>query len=330
MISRRTLLSTGLLLGTLGPRILSMASTATAAEAHVSPRDLGDFGSTAADGVFPRTVRHEAGETIIPKAPVRIAVISTGQLDALLTLGIVPAGATRAEGSALYASYLGEKFPARRAELEAMVDLGTRASQDVEAIAQLHPDLILMNGTIIKSEVYERFAQIAPTVVSRGTGLNWKIDFLLIASAVGKRQQAQAFLDKFHGDAAGFGRQWQGHAPTVSFLMATAGRTRIYGVPSFAGGIAEDMGLARPASQQFQQTSRDLSPELLDQADADWIFYAGRGSAETDLTGAALWPTLQAVQAGHVVHVDIDAFYLNAGPTAARGVLDTLMTKITR
>lgn len=325
MIAWRTVLSVGLLLGVLGTIVQPALA---AAPVLVSPRDLGAFGSDAADGVFPRVVRHEYGETTIQAAPVRIAVVSTGQLDALLTLGIVPAGATRVEGAALYGAYLARKFPSQRPQLDAMVDLGTRANQDVEAIAQLHPDLILMNGTIVRREIYERFVQIAPTVVTRGTGLNWKVDFLLIASAVGRRYQAQAFLDRFHADAAGFAAKWHGNAPAVSFAMATAGRTRIFGVPSFAGGIAEDLGLSRPASQLFQQTSRDISPELIDQADADWIFYAGRGTAEAGLTIAPLWPTLQAVRAGHTVRVDIDAFYLNAGPTAAREVLETLMTTV--
>jgi iron complex transport system substrate-binding protein len=324
MIPRRAFLAAGLVLG-----FLSTGATAQTAS-HLSPRDLGTMGSDAPDGVFPRTVRHEFGAATIPAAPVRIAIVSTGQLDALLTLAIVPAGATRVEGADLYGPYLAGKFPGLRPKLDAMADLGTRANPDIEAIAQLHPDLILMNSTIVKRDIYDRFSQIAPTVVTRGTGLNWKVDFLLIASAVGRRQQAQAFLDKFHADAAGFAAKGHGAAPTVSFPMATAGRTRIFGLPSFTGGIAEDLGLGRPASQQFQQTSRDISPELIDQADADWIFYAGRGAAETGLTTAPLWPTLQAVRAGHAVRVDIDAFYLNAGPTAAREVLDTLMTMIAR
>ncbi|MDR3517699.1 MAG: iron-siderophore ABC transporter substrate-binding protein [Azospirillaceae bacterium] len=306
------------------------AQPGTIAAAPVSPRDLGPFGSDLADGVFPRIVRHHNGEAIITAPPRRIAVLSTGQLDALLTLGIVPAGATRVEGGALYAPYLATRFPQWRVQLDAMADLGTRANQDIEAIAQLRPDLILMNNTIIKQDVYDRYARIAPTVVTRGTGVNWQVDFLLIASAVGRRQQAQAFLDRFHSDAAGFAARGQGQAPSVSFPLATAGRTRIFGIASFTGGIAEELGLARPPSQRFQQTSRDISPELIDAVDADWIFYAGRGAAVAELTAAPLWPTLSAVQAHHAVAVDIDAFYLNAGPTAAREVLDTLMSTMAR
>ena len=41
-----------------------------------------------------------------------------------------------------------------------------------------------------------------------------------------------------------------------------------------------------------------------------------------------LWPTLTAVQAGRVVDVDDDPWYLNAGPTAASVVLAQLTDAI--
>lgn len=56
-------------------------------------------GSGEDDGVFPRTVTHFLGETEIAREPERVAVISTGQSDALLTLGIVPIAPTAGDGS---------------------------------------------------------------------------------------------------------------------------------------------------------------------------------------------------------------------------------------
>jgi len=55
------------------------------------------------DGTFPRTVKHFKGSTALKAAPTRIAVLSTGQLDDLLSLGIVPTVTTRATnaGSAI-------------------------------------------------------------------------------------------------------------------------------------------------------------------------------------------------------------------------------------
>ncbi len=64
---------------------------------YTTPRTMPDGkGSGQPDGVFPRTAVHFAGTTAIPAAPQRVAVISTGQADSLLTLGIVPVASTAA------------------------------------------------------------------------------------------------------------------------------------------------------------------------------------------------------------------------------------------
>ncbi|QHC68436.1 ABC transporter substrate-binding protein [Rathayibacter sp. VKM Ac-2759] len=277
------------------------------------------MGSTEADGVFPRTVAHYAGSTVLESAPERIAVVSTGQLDALLSLDIVPAAATRAENSGLVPEYLADRID----DASVIADIGERTEPDVEAIAQADPDLILINS-VRGADLYESLSSIAPTVVTLGNGVNWKSDFLLIADALGREGDAQAVLDGLHADADAFAETLPDEAPTVSFLQSTGDRTRIMGVPSFTGGLAEDLGLARPASQQFDDTSQEISAEQLELADADWVFYAGQGDGLALIEDATLWPTLGAVEEGTAVEVELDPFFMNAGPLAARLVLDTV------
>lgn len=298
---------------------------------HVVSRTMADgMGSTQADGVFPRTVTHYLGTTEVPAAPQRIAVVSTGQLDALLTLGHVPVAATVAESNALVPEYLAQAFPADAAALASMASIGTRTEPDVEAIAQAQPDLILINSTRGK-DYYAALSAIAPTVVTLGNGVNWKSDLLLLADALGQEGDAQQVLDGLHADAAAYAATLPAGqaAPTVSFLQSTGDRTRIMGLPSFTGGVAEDLGLGRPESQRFDETSQDISAEQLDLADADWIFYAAAGDGVQLVQGSALWPGLSAVEAGHAVEVPLEPFYLNAGPTAARLVQDTITRTVT-
>ncbi len=76
------------------------------------------------------------------------------------------------------------------------------------------------------------------------------------------------------------------------------------------------------------KTSEDISPELLDQADADWIFYSGQGDGVATITEAPLWETLSGVAADHAVFVEYEPFYFNAGPAAARIVLETIKDTI--
>ena len=293
---------------------------------YVTARTMPEgMGSDAADGQFPRTVKHFQGETEIAAAPERVVVISTGQADALLTLGVVPVGSTNGDGADMIPQYLFDAFPEKRAELDAVKSVGSRFEPNLEAVAALDPDLILMNSAGKDAgKLYSSLAAIAPTVATQGTGLHWKEDMLLLADALGKREQAQTWLDEYHADAVAFGDSVEGD-PTVSFLRRNGDRLRVFGVASFTGSVAEDSHLSRPESQDFtDETSVDISNEQLDMADGDWLFYGVQGGDDSAVTDAPLWPTLEAVDAGHAVSVDDDVFYLNTGPTAARGVLDVL------
>ncbi|MEW5095323.1 ABC transporter substrate-binding protein [Clavibacter michiganensis] len=306
------------------------ADADAAGTGYTTPRTMPDGkGSGQPDGVFPRTVVHFAGTTTIPAAPQRVAVISTGQADSLLTLGIVPVASTAADGAAVVPDYLTRAFPEDADALAAVAPLGDRISPDIECVAAAKPDLILMNVTgKDAASLYASLSAIAPTVATQGTGLYWKQDLLLLADAVGRTQQAASWLDSYQSDAAAFGAGLADR-PTVSFLRSSADRIRVFGVASFAGSVAEDAGLPRPEEQDFtDETSRDISEEQIDLAEGDHVFAGVQGGDDTALTGLPLWPTLQAVEDDAVTFVDDDVFYLNTGPTAARSVLEAMRSAL--
>ncbi|MEU1475486.1 iron-siderophore ABC transporter substrate-binding protein [Streptomyces sp. NPDC005760] len=277
------------------------------------------------DGTFPRTVTHFKGRTTVEAAPKRIAVLSTGQLDDLLSLGIVPTATTRAGNAGLVPGYLADAFPAYKKQLADMTDAGTRQAPNLETLAADKPDLILANDSL--GDLYPKLSKIAPTVITAGNGINWKRDLLLVGDAVGKGEAARKLLDGIGADAKEKGAGIEGD-PAVSMVRFTPDRTRMFGVSSFTGSIAVDMGLSRPKSQQFKAISEDIGAESIDTADGDWIFYSVQGDpSKTDaasVVAGPLWKSMKAVAAGHAVKVDDDPWYLNAGPTAARLVISEL------
>ena len=302
----------------------SSSASASATGKKVAPSALpSGMGTTTVDGEFPRTVKHFRGETTIKSAPSKVVILSTGQLDGVLSLGVVPVGAATAGDADLVPTYLKTKFSNKSAELDKIAKVGKRTDPDVEAIANLKPDLILINNTNKKDEVYESLAKIAPTVVTEGTGINWKQDFLLIAAALGTTEKAEKLMEEYNTKAKSVGQK-AGSEKTFSFLYTSADRTRIFAKSSFVGSICVDASLARPAAAQVEKTSVDLSAEQLDQADADYLFYGVQGGDESKLTKEALWSTLKAVTEKHAHSVDPDMFFLNAGPAAALGVLETI------
>lgn len=285
-------------------------------------------GSGAADGVFPRTVRHFQGATTLESAPKRIAVLSAGQADALLTLGVLPAAATVADGSDLVPRYLYTAYPQLKAGLDAVVGVGSRTDPSVEALANLKPDLILLDNTVTDPQkLYRNLSLVAPTVVTQGSGPHWKQDFLLAADALGKTQGAADWLDAYQANAASFG-QGVTDKSEISLLFRSADRPRLFGATSFAGSVVEDIGLPRTAGQRFTNDAWvDITDEQLSQADGGWIFYGVEGDP-TQLTGLPQWRTLTAVTAQQAVEVDEATFYLNTGPTAAQQVLEKFQTTL--
>ncbi|MFF1720417.1 iron-siderophore ABC transporter substrate-binding protein [Streptomyces sviceus] len=278
-----------------------------------------------ADGAFPRTVTHFEGRTTLKAQPKKIAVLSTGQLDDLLSLGVVPAATTRADNAGLVPGYLADAFPAYKKRLAGMTDAGTRQAPNLETLAAAKPDLILANDSL--GNLYPKLSKIAPTVITAGNGINWKRDLLLVGDAVGKGEAARKLLDGIVADARAKGREIEGD-PAVSMVRFTPGRTRMFGVSSFTGSLAVDMGLSRPKSQRFHAISQDIGAESIDTADGDWIFYSVQGDASrTDaasVVAGPLWKSMKAVGAGQAVKVDDDPWYLNAGPSAARLVISQL------
>lgn len=304
-----------------GSSASSAAATSSSAGGQwTTPRDMpAGKGSNAADGVFPRTVAHFAGSTTIKAAPTKVAVLSTGQADALLALGMTPAGSTAADGAETIPAYLLTAYPQQKAALQSVTQLGDRKAPSIEKIAALAPDLILVNKAgKSDSGLYDKLSAIAPTIVTQGTGLYWKQDFLLLSDALGKRDEAKKWLDTFQSDAKTFGAG-VANSPKVSLLRKNGNRVRVFGVASFAGSVLEDAGLPRPADQSFtDKTSTDLSGEQLKKADGDVIVYGVQNGDAKQLTSLPLWSSLTAVKTNKAFQVDDDAFYLNTGPTAAR------------
>jgi iron complex transport system substrate-binding protein len=311
-----------------GPRRLSGPGHASSGPA-VAPTELAaGMGSAQGDGVFPRVVKHLMGTTRIAAMPRRIVALSSGQFDGLLALGVVPVAVTTARSSELVPAYLTKTYPQYSGPLARIADLGTRIEPNLEAVISVRPDLILMNNTI--AELYPKLSRIAPTVVAQGTGIQWKHDLLMTGAALGRHEQAAKVLKDFQTDAQALGRRLRDDA-TISIVRFAPGRNRMFGISSFPGSVAADIGLGRPASQRFPAQMQDLSDEQVNQVEATWIFYATLGhkagkqrpDAGTAPSGQ-LWTRLRAVNAGHAVPIDDDSWYLNAGPTAARAVLNDI------
>lgn len=278
------------------------------------------FGTDAAAGVYPRTVKHAMGETVIPARPTRVVVLDTGELDNVVSLGIQPVGVVHTDGSKSLPSYLKDKAGSPAA-------VGTINSLNLEAIAALKPDLIL-GSQLRAQDQYAQLSKIAPTVFSLRPGYPWKQNFLLNASPFGLQAEAQAQLDAYQAAATAIGAGLGDKRPTITPLRFMPGRTRLYAELSFIGTILTDVPLPQPKIEQVKELAVEVSPEQIDRADADWIFYGVYGSPSSTnqdaVLGGALWKTLGAVKSGQARPVSDETWFLGLGVAAANAVLADL------
>ncbi|MEV1200298.1 ABC transporter substrate-binding protein [Microbispora rosea] len=279
------------------------------------------MGTTAKPGEWPRTITHAMGTTEIKAQPTRVVVLDVGELDNVVSLGVKPVGFAPSEGSPELPSYL-------KQDAGTPQNIGTINNLNLEAIAGLHPDLIL-GSQLRAAEQYDELSKIAPTVFSIRPGFTWKENYLLNAAALDKTEEAKAKLAEYDRKVKDLGAKLGDHKPVVSMVrFMPNGVIRLYANASFIGTILKDAGIPRPANQDIPDLAAEVSAENIDQADADVIFTGVYGDPKaTDksaVQGNPLWANLKAVKAGHAYEVPDETWYLGLGVTAATEVVGDL------
>ncbi|MFF4814130.1 ABC transporter substrate-binding protein [Kitasatospora sp. NPDC001309] len=273
-----------------------------------------------------RTVQHARGTSTVPDRAARVVALDTDALDSVVTLGLSPVGATTVSEGAPFPGYL----PAER--LAGTKAVGAIGQPNLEAIAALRPDLILSNQ-VRDDKRYDQLSRIAPTVLSRTTGPTWKENVRLHAEAMGRAAEAEpadaAYRTKVRDLVTALGGPTKAAATRVEMARFLAGApTRLYLDDTFVGSLFKDLGLGRPANQGKPGFSLEISPEQVDQAAADVIFYSVYGdAAKSDrarITEGALWKNIDAVRTGRVYQVDDSLWMLGIGYTGAGLILDQI------
>ncbi|MFR9723737.1 ABC transporter substrate-binding protein [Streptomyces sp. MS19] len=287
-----------------------------------------DSGSDSSGGAGAVTVDTAMGEVEVPADPQRVVVLDTGELDTTLALGITPVGAAETDTGTMGLSYLPQD------QLADIQNIGVVGQPNLEAVNELDPDVII--GSKIRVEqFYDELSAIAPTVLTETVGAPWKENFALHAQALGRADEAQAVVDAYDEHVAQVTEALGGAEATaeteVSMLRFIEGaNTRLYGRENFIGSILADVGLGRPAitDEAPDGFAVEISPEQVDQADADVIYYTSYGSADASgeeaAVGGPLWDDLTAVRNDRAFPVDDDLWFLGIGYEAADQILTEL------
>ncbi len=264
------------------------------------------------------------GVAEIPANPQRVVVLDGPILDAAMSVGVIPVGATTGIADAPWPSYLGEGT----AEI---VNVGTIEEPNLEAIVALAPDLIL--GSVVRNEaIYPQLAEIAPTVISDTLARDWREGFLFFADALNRADLADEVVATYEERLAGV-QDALGDAlaeTTVSVIRVLGPEIRSYNINSFSGTILGDIGLPRPEVQQAPEDSwTAISLEDIGTIDGTALFVTLWGEEDSiegleSLVANPLWQSLQAVQSDRVYRVPDEYWMTGIGYLAAERVLDDI------
>ncbi|MEV0170390.1 iron-siderophore ABC transporter substrate-binding protein [Streptomyces sp. NPDC050803] len=272
---------------------------------------------------FPRTVEHHKGSTELEAKPERIVALDNSLVEAVVALDrplVGGIGSYRDQKG--FPEYLGDAVKDTQ-------DVGPLESPNLEAIAALKPDLIV-SATVRHDDLYDQLSEIAPTVFVETTGPTWKDNITLLAKALGEESKAEQKLTAYETRAKKVGDAINAKEgdPTVSVVRFLDGPTRIYLPKSFSGIVLEDMGLARPKSQQDpEQFVLEISEEQIEQAGADVIFYtafSGGEEREKKFLANPLWKRLDAVKSGDVHKVADESWMTSVSLQGADLILDDM------
>jgi iron complex transport system substrate-binding protein len=287
-----------------------------------------------------RVVQHDVGKTTVCGQPQRIAVLAPHMLDILLALEMQPAG--YAEFSEAGIGQPVAKIPVLGDRVTSQpVNLGLRNTPSLEALLRLKPDLII--GEAFQKQNYDRFSQIAPTLLYEGSLKDeWQNGVRGVGQALGRENKAKQVVESYQQKLA---ETHTALEPIVSanpnlLLMAAYQLPETFGVSDdqdFLGGLVADLGFQLTVPDVGNPAENWYSMEILPQLKADIILALISDHLRRDALSHTqqVWQenpitrSLPASQNGQVYFLDAYLFYNIRGPIAANLILDKIQDLLT-
>jgi iron complex transport system substrate-binding protein len=296
-------------------RAISLVAALVAATAVLAACGVDGGGEPAAaetGSVFPVTVEHKFGETVVPEDPQRIAVVGLSEQDIVLALGKVPIATTE-----WYGEQPSAVWPWAQDELGGAKPtvLNTADGFEFEKIAALRPDLIVGTNSGMKQTDYAKLSAIAPTIpgVKGSTDYfsPWDQQTVLVAKALGKEAEGEALVEGIKADyakVAAANPEFAGKVATFSQNAFYDGKLYVY-PPGLNTEFLTMLGftinpeltaLAPAAGQQAE-----ISAENLSKIDADVLVVAAEKPEDVaNLEKVPTYARLRAVSGRRTVYTD--------------------------
>ena len=268
-----------------------------------------------------KTIVHDFGTTELKKAPKRIVILDNLYGEILDPLDITPVGATTGQADSQEFSTLFKK----QYKDAKVVSVGWQGNPDLDKIAELKPDLILM--TREQEDLYDELSEIAPTVGYQiNTDENWDYHetSLKVAEIFDKRDEMKKDLDRLDAREAVFAENVKAKFgdQKLMYLRVTDNDIRYYAYGHF-GYLYDTYHFNRAETfnpdDMFQVIDsdklKDINPDLLIvQADSQELL-------DNKLKNTPVWTSLKAVQNNKVIYADYSTYMLGFGIVSQEAIM---------
>lgn len=268
-----------------------------------------------------KTIVHDFGTTKLKKAPKRIVILDNLYGEILNPLDITPVGATTGQADSQEFSTLFKK----QYKDAKVVSVGWQGSPDLDKIAELKPDLILMTGE--QEDLYEELSEIAPTVGYQiNTDENWDYHetSLKVAEIFDKRDEMKKDLDRLDAREAVFAENVKAKFgdQKLMYLRVTDNDVRYYAYGHF-GYLYDTYHFNRAETFNPDDMFQVIDPDKLKDINPDLLIVQADSQELLDnkLKNTPVWTSLKAVQNNKVIYADYSTYMLGFGIVSQEAIM---------
>ena len=268
-----------------------------------------------------KTIVHDFGTTELKKVPKRIVILDNLYGEILDPLHITPVGATTGQADSQEFSTLFKK----QYKDAKVVSVGWQGNPDLDKIAELKPDLILMTGE--QEDLYDKLSEIAPTVGYQiNTDENWDYHetSLKVAEIFDKRDEMKKDLDRLDAREAVFAENVKAKFGNqkLMYLRVTDNDIRYYAYGHF-GYLYDTYHFNRAETFNPDDMFQVIDPDKLKDINPDLLIVQADSQELLDnkLKNTPVWTSLKAVQNNKVIYADYSTYMLGFGIVSQEAIM---------
>ena len=268
-----------------------------------------------------KTIVHDFGTTELKKAPKRIVILDNLYGEILDPLDITPVGATTGQADSQEFSTLFKK----QYKDAKVVSVGWQGNPDLDKIAELKPDLILITGE--QEDLYDELSEISPTVGYQiNTDENWDYHetSLKVAEIFDKRDEMKKDLDRLDAREAVFAENVKAKFGNqkLMYLRVTDNDIRYYAYGHF-GYLYDTYHFNRAETFNPDDMFQVIDPDKLKDINPDLLIVQADSQELLDnkLKNTPVWTNLKAVQNNKVIYADYSTYMLGFGIVSQEAIM---------